>query len=144
MPGPVDGIDAGPRAQPREIGLELADRGLAARLARREGPRLLVEGRDLGPELVVARVEVRDEHGQLLRRQRAKPGSGLGADLDDDEHAQQKRDQSDRHGVPTAAHQGVAPAGDGEAPADGEALATGGPGLAEGTGRAERRLTIPA
>ena len=97
-------IDARVQAHPAQVGAQLVDRHLAAlacSAARVASSRSSV--RDLAAQLVVAVVEIRDEHRELLRRQ---PGEGraarLGPKLDDDEQAQDERHGRDGQLVATA------------------------------------------
>ncbi len=73
-------------------------------------------------ELVVPLVQVRDEHREVLCRERGEARvAGLGPQLDDDEQAEDERHGGDRELVASAAHHFV-PA---DAPGPGDALATG-------------------
>ena len=60
-PGSGDRQEAGPGADAGEVRLQLAERRVAASPGRGEGVELIACRRDLGPQLVVAGVEVRDE-----------------------------------------------------------------------------------
>ncbi len=103
--GPGHRVEAGVRPHPLEVGGELVDRDVAARAVLDERLELLVEHRDLAPELVVAGVEVRDEHRQVLRGQLGETGvAGLRAELDDDEQAEHEGDGRDRELAAAAVH----------------------------------------
>ena len=87
----------GVEADPPQVGPQLVERHVAAFACSGQDDELALQRGDLAPQLVVAVVEVGDEHRQVLRRQ---PGEGraarLGPQLDDDEQPEQERDGGDR------------------------------------------------
>ena len=91
--GAADRIEPGVGADALEVGGDLVDRDVAAR----RGSRWSVASsswsdRALAPELVVARVEVRHEDRQVLRRQLGEPArTRLRPELDDHEQAEDQR-----------------------------------------------------
>ena len=108
-PGPDRRVDARVEPDAAQVGPQLVDRRVAAIGVLGEDIELALEGRDLGPELVVAVVEVGHEDGQVLRGQTGeRRAARLGAQLDDDEQAEQERHRGDRELVPTATHRGEA------------------------------------
>ena len=102
------GREARPGPDAAQVELKLADRRLAASLAVGQPPDLLFEGRDLGPQLVVAGVEVRHEDGELLGRQRLEAGiAGLRPELDDEQDPEDHGNPGDRDRVLPPCHQGA-------------------------------------
>src|SRR5204863_2116231 len=132
---------------------DLADRRRARGVIRLELRELPLQRPDLRAEPVVLRVQVADERGQVLGGTALQRGAGrLGAELDDDEQAEQERDGRDRELVAALAHRrrgrrrtgraagrqaphGTASCGDGPA---------GSVGVCDATARDSLSVTLPA
>ena len=120
-PRPVTGSRPGVGPDATQVASELVDRDVAASLVGGQRRELALERGDLAAQLVVARVEVGDEHGQVLRRELGQRRSaGLGPELDDDEHAEQERHGGDRDLVAASCIMSAAGTGDGTAPGPGD------------------------
>ena len=95
----------GVRPDPLELGAQVVDRDLAARLVLGQRGQVALQGGDLAPKLVVAPVQVGHEDRQVLRRELGERRTlGLRPQLDDDEDAQQEGDRRDRDLVAPSLH----------------------------------------
>ena len=94
------------------------DRGVAAGLRCSQLVRLGLGGRDLGPEQLVAGIQVCHDVGQLLGRQRVEPrATALGPELNHDKDPEEHGDDRQRELASRAAKRaGHGAAGDADAP----------------------------